>query len=207
MEFVAAVAEPRRFAAGATILAHAMPAPAFAYVVRSGSVELVVDGHVVDLLGEGEMFGYAAMLAELPVGYTARAGQEAVLYRIPEPALRPVLERRAALRYVARALAEQPGLIARRHGAEALQPAARPVRALLRAPPIVCEASTAVQDAARRMAQAGATCVVVHVGPTVGIVTDHDLRTRVVAAGAGPETPLSSVMTAPARTVAADRSG
>jgi len=207
LEAVAAVAEPRRFAAGATILAHATPAPAFAYVVRSGSVELVVDGHVVDLLGEGEMFGYAAMLAELPVGYTARAAEEALLYRIPEPALRPVLERPAALRYVARALAEQPGLIARRHGAEALQPAGRPVRELLRAPPIVCEASIAVQDAARRMERAGATCVVVDLGATVGIVTDHDLRTRVVAAGAGPETPLSSVMTAPARTVAADRSG
>jgi CBS domain-containing protein len=207
LEAVAAVAEPRRFAAGATILGRATPAPAFAYVVRSGSVELVVDGHVHDLLGEGEMFGYAAMLAELPVGYTARAGQEAVLYRIPEPALRPVLERPAALRYVARALAERPGLIAQRHGGEALQPAGRPVRDLLRAPPIVCEPSTGVQEAARRMEEARATCVLVDLGATVGIVTDHDLRTRVVAAGAGPRTPLSSVMTTPARTLAADRPG
>ena len=97
LERVAAVAEPRRFAAGATILGRATPAPAFAYIVRSGTVELVVDGHVLDLLGEGELFGYAAMLAELPVGYTARAAQAAVLYRIPEPALRPVLERVPAL--------------------------------------------------------------------------------------------------------------
>ena len=36
-------------------------------------------------------------------------------------------------------------------------------------------------------------------------MTDRDIRTRVVAAGAGPETPLSDVMTAPAWTVAADR--
>jgi CBS domain-containing protein len=36
-------------------------------------------------------------------------------------------------------------------------------------------------------------------------VTDRDIRTRVVAAGAGPETPLSDVMTAPAWTVSADR--
>ena len=207
LEHVAAVAEPRRFAAGATILGRATPAPAFAYVVRSGTVELVVDGHVLDLLGEGELFGYAAMLAELPVGYTARAGEEALLYRIPEPVLRPVLERPAALRYVARALAERPGLIAQRHAREALQPAGRPVRELVRAPPIVCAPSTGVQEAARRMERAGATCVLVDLGATVGIVTDHDLRTRVVAAGAGPGTPLSSVMTAPARTVAADRSG
>ena len=55
------------------------------------------------------------------------------------------------------------------------------------------------------MAEAGATCVVVELDDGLGIVTDRDIRTRVVAAGAGPETPLSDVMTAPAWTVAADR--
>ena len=41
----------------------------------------------------------------------------------------------------------------------------------------------------------------------LGIVTDRDLRTRVVADGAGPDTPVSEVMSAPAWTVAADRTG
>ncbi len=57
------------------------------------------------------------------------------------------------------------------------------------------------------MAEGGATCVVVDLGDRLGIVTDRDIRTRVVAAGAGPETPLSEVMTAPAWTVSADRTG
>jgi CBS domain-containing protein len=55
------------------------------------------------------------------------------------------------------------------------------------------------------MAEIGATCVVVELVDGLGIVTDRDIRTRVVAAGAGPETPLSEVMTAPAWTVSADR--
>jgi CBS domain-containing protein len=55
------------------------------------------------------------------------------------------------------------------------------------------------------MADAGTTCVVVELADGLGIVTDRDIRTRVVAAGAGPETPLSEVMTAPAWTVSADR--
>jgi len=55
------------------------------------------------------------------------------------------------------------------------------------------------------MAEAGATCVVVDTGEALGIVTDRDIRTRVVAAGAGPETPLAEVMTAPAWTVSAER--
>jgi CBS domain-containing protein len=204
---VAGAAEPHAHRAGATILSRATPAPAFAYVVRSGAVELVVGGRVLDLLGEGEMFGYAAMLAELPVGFTARAAEDTVLWRIPEPALRPVLERPAALRFVARALAEGAALIERRDAVPGPDPSGRPVRELLRARPIVCEPSTPVQEAARRMVEAGATCVLVDAGATLGIVTDHDLRTRVVAAGAGPQTPLHAVMTAPARTVTADRSG
>ena len=57
------------------------------------------------------------------------------------------------------------------------------------------------------MAEAGATCVVVDTGDGLGIVTDRDIRTRVVAAGAGAETPLSDVMTAPAWTVSSDRTG
>lgn len=57
------------------------------------------------------------------------------------------------------------------------------------------------------MVEAGATCVVVDLDDRLGIVTDRDIRTRVVAAGAGPDTPLSDVMTAPAWTVSADRTG
>jgi CBS domain-containing protein len=49
--------------------------------------------------------------------------------------------------------------------------------------------------------------VVVDTGDGLGIVTDRDIRTRVVAAGAAPDTPLSDVMTAPAWTVSADRTG
>src|SRR4051812_23166157 len=194
---VAEVAETRCYPAGATILGEATPAPAFAFVIRSGTVELVVDGRVLDLLGEGELLGYAAMLAQLPVGFTARAAEDAVLYRIPEATLRPVLERPAALRFVARALAQGVALFERRaRAAPGAHPGARPVRALLRAPPTVCEPSASVQEAARRMAETGATSVLVDLGATVGIVTDHDLRTRVVAAGAGPDTPLRAVMTA-----------
>jgi CBS domain-containing protein len=88
-----------------------------------------------------------------------------------------------------------------------LSAAGRPVGELIRAPALVCPPDMPVQEAAKRMAEAGATCVVVDTGAGLGIVTDRDVRTRVVAAGAGPDTPLAEVMTAPAWTVSADRSG
>ncbi len=207
LERVAASAEIEFHAARAPILAQAEEAVKHAFVVRRGAVELVVDGRLLDVLGEGEMFGFTSLLEEAPLGFVARASEDTLLYRIPEHAIRPVLERPAAVRFVAGSVAKGLRLLAGHEQEPQPDAAGRQVRELIRAPPLMCEPGTSVQEAARRMVEAGVGCVVVDLGERLGIVTDRDIRTRVVAAGAGPDTPLSAVMTAPAWTVAADRSG
>jgi CBS domain-containing protein len=204
---VAASAEIEFHAARTPILERAGATSKFAYVVRRGSVELLIDGRVLDLLGEGEMFGFASVLADAPLGFVARAHEDTLVYRFPEHAITPVLERPDAVRFVARAMDKGVRLLAGHEREPPASPGGRQVHELVRAPPLVCAPDTSVQQAARRMVEAGATCVVVDLGEQLGIVTDRDLRTRVVAAAADPNTPLSSVMTAPAWTVPADRSG
>jgi CBS domain-containing protein len=81
----------------------------------------------------------------------------------------------------------------------------RPVGRMLRRAAVICPASTPVREAAERMVAAGASAVLVHLGDGLGIVTDQDLRTRVLAAGAGLDTPRQSVMTTPTIVVAEDR--
>ena len=54
------------------------------------------------------------------------------------------------------------------------------------------------------MASERISCLVVAMRDGWGIVTDRDLRTRVVAARAEPETPLEAIATFPARTIASD---
>ena len=204
---VAASAQIEFHAAGTAILQSADATAEFAYVLRSGSVELLIDGRLLDLLGEGEVFGFASLLEQAPLGFVARAAEDTLLYRIPADVMRPVLERPASARFVARAMNKGVRLLAGREDEAALSAAGRPVGELIRASPLVCDPATSVQEAARLMAEAGVTCVVVDAGDGLGIVTDRDIRTRVVAAGAGPETPLAEVMTAPAWTIAADRMG
>jgi CBS domain-containing protein len=177
----------------------------FAYVVRSGSVELVIEGRLIDLIGEGEMFGFVSLLSEGPLGFVARTAEDTLVYRIPADVIRPVLERPAFVRFVTRVMDERLRFLAGHQAEPTLSSAGRPVGELIRAPALVCPPATSVQEAASRMAEAGATCVVVDTGDGLGIVTDRDLRTRVLASGAGPDTPLSDVMTAPAWTVSADR--
>ena len=211
LEAVAARAEVESLPPSAAILDSADARAEHAFVVREGSVELRIGGRLFDVLGEGEMFGFASVLEEGPLGFVARTGPEgAVVVRVPADAIRPVLERPEAVRFVARTLAAGMRLLAGSGGAAAEpppDPVDRPARELVRAPAVVCGPETIVRDAAARMVEAGATCVVVSLGDRLGIVTDRDIRTRVLAEGAGADAPLSAVMTAPALTFAADRSG
>jgi CBS domain-containing protein len=205
LERVADSAEIEFFAAAARIMDSTAESAEFGYVVRRGSVELMLDGQLIDLVGEGEMFGFAPLLSEDPAGFVAAAAEDALVYRIPAEVLHPVLERPAFVRFVTQVMTKRLRLLAGRDPEPPLFAGGRPVGELIRAPALVCPPSTSVQEAARRMADAGVTCVVVDTGNGLGIVTDRDIRTRVVAAGAAPDTALGEVMTAPAWTVSSDR--
>ena len=202
---VAGAAVPEEHPAGTLILDHPGATSDAVYVVRRGAVELRSAGRLLDLVGEGELFGFASLLAEEPLGFVARASEDTEVLRLPEAAIRPVLERPDALRFVAGALTAP--LLARPEAAAPAPATGRRVAELIRAPPVVCEAGTPVREAAARMVEVGATCALVDLGGALGIVTDRDLRTRVVAEGAGSDTPLADVMSAPAHTIAADRTG
>ena len=101
---LAAAAEPEEYPAGAVILAEGGTPPAHVRVVRRGGVEIVHGGRVLDLLGPGELFGHAAMLSGLPVGFTAVARGDTACLRLPAAAVRPILGRPSGLRYVTRSL-------------------------------------------------------------------------------------------------------
>jgi CBS domain-containing protein len=202
---VAARAEIEFFPADALVIDDPEAVLDFGFVVRRGPVELLIEGRLLDLMGEGELFGFVSLLSEDPPGFVARAAEDTLVYRIPAEVLRPVLERPAFVRYLTRVMNERVRFLAEDVTEPTLFSAGRPVGELIRAPALLRPPATTVQDAARQMADAGTTCVVVELADGLGIVTDRDIRTRVVAAGAGPETPLSDVMTAPAWTVSADR--
>lgn len=135
---VAASAEIEFHASGTPILESAEATAEFAYVVRRGSVELLIDGRLLDLLGEGEMFGFASLLEEGPLGFVARAAEDTLVYRIPSAAIHPVLERPAAVRFVAQSMNKGVRLLAGHESEPPLSAAGRPVGELIRAPALVC---------------------------------------------------------------------
>jgi CBS domain-containing protein len=80
-----------------------------------------------------------------------------------------------------------------------------PVRDFLKGPPVVCRRETIVAEVARLMSRQGVGAAIVTApdGEPIGIVTDRDLRRKVVAEGRDPETTSAAdVMTSPVVTVA-----
>ena len=203
LDHVAAVTETEVIPRGKTIFSQGAGPVEYFWVVRRGSVEVIHDGRVLDLLGPGELFGHASMISGLPTGFEARAAEDTVCYRIPADVMRPLLARPDVLRFVAQSIVD--GAVTAAPADPRSDPVQSRVATLIRTPPLVCQGSEPVREAAKRMTDQGASAVLVPHGDTFGIVTDRDLRSRVIAAGLSPDAPVSAIMTEPAYTVTADR--
>ena len=203
---IAAVTETEVVPQGKTIFSQGAGPVEYLWVVRSGSVEIIHDGRVLDLLGPGELFGHASMISGLPTGFEARAAEDAVCYRIPADVMRPLLALPDVLRFLARSIVHRAVTTAP-VGDSGTDPVQSRVGTLIRTPPLVCQGSEPIREAAKRMTDQGASAVLVPHGRSFGIVTDRDLRSRVIAAGLSPDAPVAAIMTEPAYTVTADRLG
>lgn len=197
LEELVETVEVEYFPAGTTILRQREEPMKYVRVVVRGAVELVDRGRVLDVLGEADMFGHPSMLSGLPTGFEARAHEDVLCYRLPGDAVVPLLARPAGLRYVARSLLGRP----KPEGSSWLadvDPTHKPVKTLLRERPVVCEPSSTIRDAARAMADAGASSALVRLPDRqFGILTDRDLRIRVVADGTPNDAPVTEAMSAP----------
>ena len=197
LQLVSAAVEIEFHAGGTTVLEQGAGSD-FGYVVRSGSVDLLDDGTVVDHRGVGESFGLPSMLTGAPARWQVRSAEDLLVYRVPGPVLVPLLSAPPGLRFVLDQLRPTSS------SGDRLPSASSSLRAVLR-PAVVLAGGDSVADAARRMGEEGASTVLVRWGAgQLGIVTDSDLRRRVLAEGRDPGTRLDEVMTPSALTVQAD---
>ncbi len=214
LQRVATSVDVRYFKAGARILEFGEEAVAW-HVVRSGSVEVFRrDGTLYNRLTEGGYFGEFGLLHRKRVRFPVRALEDTLLYLIPEPEFVDLFENneqfadlvesedRTRLRHV----------VLRREESNQLLSAT--VESLITREPVSLSRTATVLAAARQMAEAGVSSLLIvdtaaaaegqaadtmadlaGDAPMVGIVTDRDIRNRLVAQGLGYETPVSEIMT------------
>jgi CBS domain-containing protein len=180
------------YPAGGTILREDGGPVTFLRVIHSGAVDVVHDGRLLDLLGPGDTLGTGPMLSGLPPGFDARAAEDTLCYRVPVAVARPLLERAKSREL--RTGVQEPGY--------------QPVSRLIRSTTVRCEPSDSVRDVARRMTEVGADAAIVDLGREgFGIVTDRDIRSRIVAEERPLSEPVSTAMTGPVYTVTPGRLG
>lgn len=169
------------------------------YIVCFGAVETrSPDGELLARLGEGECFGVRAILRGGIAVNRTETIEDTRLLLMPSDMFDRLRRNHLPFAYHFAAfdggrLQDSANLVPGGRSADLLN---RRVGALLTRAPVTVPAGTAIRDAALTMRNERVSCVMVtDAGALVGILTDRDLRNRVVAEGLSIDATVERVMT------------
>jgi len=150
----------------------------------------------------GELLGYPSLLTGTAPAFTVRARSDCALYCIPGDLGVELLSREDGVRWLA--TTQRDALL---YAARSLSPLPEvqtlPVTSVVRGAPWLCEPETTIVEAAKMMTEER-SAILVRTRDGLGIVTDVDLREKVVAGGVSRDAPVSAIMSTPVHTIAAD---
>ncbi|MBN26538.1 MAG: cyclic nucleotide-binding protein [Alteromonadaceae bacterium] len=191
------------------------------FVIRSGAVEVFRrDGELYNRLGEGNFFGELGLMRNRPVRFPVVALEDTLVYLIDADTFNHLfdndeqfadyveVEDRSRLRDPSPDKKDNDSLLTAK------------VEKLIGQLPLILPPNTSVQEAALRMTEEGVSSVLISNEqvpnnqastennddetddePVIGIVTDVDIRSRLVAQGLDLSTPVTDIMTSQLNTV------
>ena len=177
------------------------------HIVRSGAVEVLHrSGELYNRLSEGGFFGEFGLLAKGKVRYPVVAMEDTLLYYVPGDRFNQLFDEYDSF-------AEAVEVEDRRRLSTAVQQRegrhdllATTVESLLTREPVSIHPDASIVEAAQLMTEEQVSSLLIHDPdtlttdietrkPPLGIITDKDLRRRVLAVGLDPATPVRDVMT------------
>lgn len=211
LDAIARQVEVAYFKAGTDILLYGAAIHELHYV-RSGAVEIYRrSGELYNRLSEGDIFGQAGLLRSNKVRFPARAIEDSLVYFIPATLFAQLCEEHDGFAEFVEAEGQSRLKSAVESQGQASELVQLKVRKLISRQPVCVSLDTPVQQAAQLMTEQSVSSLVIVEGDApgaamVGILTDRDLRTRVLAVGLASSAPISQVMTPEPFTVQADDS-
>jgi CBS domain-containing protein len=170
------------------------------YVIRKGSVRLEREGQTLQVLEEGETFGYTSLLTDKAT-LDVTVEDDLLAYRLPGVEFRRLLADANFAGHFAVGLSQRLKSSLEHSPVTTFKADLHlEVQQLLRRPAVWVDPSTTVGQAARVMREQRISSVLVRSDPP-GIVTDRDFRNKVLAEGLGPDTPVTAILSRPLRTV------
>ena len=203
---IAAAVRERAAPAGEAILVEGGPPGEELYVVRLGTLELLHKDAYVAVVTAGEVVGHPTLLTGLAPEFTVRAREDSLLYCLPRDAAVDVLGRPSGIQWMAANSRER---LLQAAGTMRAMPDVRtlPVTSVTRSKPLFCDPGTTAQEAAQILIAEKRSAILVR-GPggkgIAGIVTDVDLRNKVVVDGVSRHAPVTEIMSAPVHTIGAE---
>ncbi|MBJ8346697.1 putative nucleotidyltransferase substrate binding domain-containing protein [Antrihabitans sp. YC2-6] len=204
LEELAAESSVQEFPAGAMVMDYAVQVPDDIWMVCTGHVSLQAsaDGSAIDTVESGGIFGYVPLLTGSGADFSARTTEPSTLIRLPGAQVRAQFAKPAGLAFLA---SSAWNTVSGNRTPMAPVSDSRPVGELVHGAVVFAIPDTSVRDAVVQMTEHRVSYVLISLPRgELGIFTDRDLRSRVVAAGLPVTVPVAQVMSAPARTVTAD---
>jgi len=165
-------------------------------IMRSGAVELTDgNGDLVTRVAEGECFGFPSLMNSVPTRNHSVALEDTLIYHLKGEAFEALRrDNREFDTWFIRALSDR--LTMRPVTGEIRGAAAGSVRDMVSRGPVTIDASASIRETARKMvAERVSAMLITEEGRMTGIVTDRDLRSRVVAEDLATDRPVAEIMT------------
>lgn len=191
------------FAQGTHILRQGGKPSRYLYVIRTGAVRRMRDGQVIQLLEEGDLFGYPSMLNQISPSADVIAEEDVVAYQIPEAVFHELVDNAPFAEFFLKNLSERLRRSSEVKPSTLSGDLTTSVETLIVRPPVTVSPLATVAEVAQIMTRAWVDSVIVLDEPP-GIVTDRDFRVRVLAEALGPDTLVNQIMTRPLLTQPAE---
>lgn len=179
------------------------------YVVRSGAVDVVDElGGLLERVGTGSAFGMSAVLEERPTRHRCTATEDTLLLVLPTVEFQRLAAQHPTFHsfYVGSHHDRLSKAIAHlQQATSGTTVLTTPVGDLVTRAPVRTPPGATIAEAAEAMAEAGVSSLLLADEAGIhGLVTDRDLRNRVLAARVDPARPVAEVMTTPVHTIRRD---
>ncbi len=163
------------------------------YIIRKGLVSLRVQGREVDLLHEGDCFGYPSLISDSPPSTDAYVQEDSILYLLPKEVFLQLVKKYENFesfftKNIAQRLSSTAKMLRLSQGCPSLDRffTLRVKDMKVREVPLLSP-SESVLEASKLFRDSNVSCVLVKGKDAPGIVTERDIIKKVVAQGKDPK--------------------
>jgi CBS domain-containing protein len=175
--------------------------PAGVAIIRKGAVRLVDAAHkFLDKRSEGELFGHRIFFHGEQKAYVAEAEEDCLIWHLEHEDFEALCAKHPMLEEYFNSPVKT-----RVSSAVRLERPVTQLRDLLRREPVQVDGRASIREAARLMSRENvSSSLVMQDDALIGIITDKDLRQRVLAEAIDPGSSIAEVMTPNPTTLSAD---